>query len=165
MFPYSCLLFRLSGHDDLTTTLVQQCCQSQSTVQRVIETSGDNDALLFEALNVNDEVQKVLTKYEDMKIPSVVPTQPKHEMKPLADEPDDSPSVGKEDALVRKPAGSRSGDRGGQHDEMIDDFDEMIFGRKSGGTSEDRHDAKKQASAKDDDPKKQEPGKDDLIPF
>ncbi|KAJ6693730.1 hypothetical protein OIU85_004501, partial [Salix viminalis] len=47
--------------DGLATTLVQQCCQSQRTVQRIIETAGDNDALLFEGLNVNDEIQKVLS--------------------------------------------------------------------------------------------------------
>ncbi|KAA8534486.1 hypothetical protein F0562_032003 [Nyssa sinensis] len=52
--------------DDLTITLVEQCHQSQFTVQRIIETVGDNEALLFEALNVNDEIQKVLLKYEDL---------------------------------------------------------------------------------------------------
>ncbi|OAY81922.1 TOM1-like protein 2 [Ananas comosus] len=35
--------------DDLTTTLVQQCQQSQYTIQRIIESAGDNEALLFEA--------------------------------------------------------------------------------------------------------------------
>ncbi|KAG9133906.1 hypothetical protein Leryth_004632 [Lithospermum erythrorhizon] len=135
--------------DDLTTTLVQQCRQSQFTVQRIIETAGDNEALLFEALNVNDEVLKVLNKYEDMKPPSSTP-QPEPAMIPVAAEPDDSPHVGQEDALVRKPAGSRTGSQGGQNDEMMDDLDEMIFGRKSGGTSEEGHDAKKQAPRKDD---------------
>ncbi|CAK9166027.1 unnamed protein product, partial [Ilex paraguariensis] len=39
-----------NAEDDLTATLVQQCHQSQFTVQRIIETAGDNEALLFEAL-------------------------------------------------------------------------------------------------------------------
>ncbi|KAG9155742.1 hypothetical protein Leryth_004007 [Lithospermum erythrorhizon] len=140
--------------DDLTTMLIQQCRQSQFTVQRIIETAGDNEALLFEALNVNDEVQKVLTKYEDMNVPPVVPPQPEPAMIPVASEPDESPRVEKEDALIRKSSGSRSGSQGGQHDEMMDDLDEMIFGTKSDGASGDRHDAKKEA-----------PGKDDLISF
>ncbi|GFY83947.1 target of Myb protein 1 [Actinidia rufa] len=81
--------------DDLTATLVQQCRQSQYTVQRIIETAGDNEDLLFEALNVNDEIQKVLSKYEDLKKPSVVPQVPEPAMIPVAVEPDDAPHVGK----------------------------------------------------------------------
>nr|XP_023900841.1 TOM1-like protein 1 [Quercus suber] len=129
--------------DDLTTTLVQQCRQAQFTVQRIIETAGDNEALLFEALNVNDEIQKVLSKFEELKKPSV-PPEPEPAMIPVAVEPDESPRHAKEDALIRKPAGSRGGGPGGSTDEMMDDLDEMIFGKKGGGTSESGHDSKKQ---------------------
>lgn len=135
--------------DDLTTTLVHQCRQSQLTVQRIIEKAGDNEALLFEALNVNDEIQKVLSKYEELKTPSVVPVIPEPAMIPVAVEPD-SPVNAKEDALVRKPAGSRGGTHGGSNDDMMDDLDEMIFGKKGGGTSQVVHDPKKQQSSKDD---------------
>ncbi|XP_027109845.1 TOM1-like protein 1 [Coffea eugenioides] len=136
--------------DDLTVTLVQQCRESQYTVQRIIERAGDNEALLFEALNVNDEIQKVLSKYDDMKKPLEVKPEPEPAMIPVAVEPDDSPRVGKEDALIRKPAGSRTGAQGGNNDEMMDDLDEMIFGKKPGGTSEGGHNAKKQQGPKDD---------------
>ncbi|XP_034711161.1 TOM1-like protein 1 [Vitis riparia] len=136
--------------DDLTTTLVQQCHQSQFTVQSIIETAGDNEALLFEALNVNDEIQKVLSNYDELKKPSVVPPEPEPAMIPVAIEPDESPRCAKEDSLIRKPAGSRGGAQGGNNDEMMDDLDEMIFGKKVGGTSEGGHDAKKQQSPKDD---------------
>ncbi|KAK4572274.1 hypothetical protein RGQ29_030632 [Quercus rubra] len=129
--------------DDLTATLVQQCRQAQFTVQRIIETAGDNEALLFEALNVNDEIQKVLSKFEELKKPSV-PPEPEPAMIPVAVEPDESPRHAKEDALIRKPAGSRGGGQGGSTDEMMDDLDEMIFGKKGGGTSEGGHDSKKQ---------------------
>lgn len=142
--------------DDLATTLVHQCRQSQYTVQRIIETAGDNEALLFEALNVNDEIQQVLTKYEDLKKPSIVPQEPEPAMIPVAVEPDDSPRVGKEDALIRKPASSRAGGaQGGNNDDMMDDLDEMIFGKKTGSASE----------AGGQDAKKQQPPKDDLISF
>ncbi|XP_059624940.1 TOM1-like protein 1 [Cornus florida] len=134
--------------DDLTTTLVQQCRQSQFTVQRIIESGGDNEAVLFEALNVNDEIQKVLSKHEDLKKPSAYPLDPEPAMIPVAVEPDESHHLGKEDALIRKPAGSRGGAQGGHNDEMMDDLDEMIFGKKSGGTSQAGHDTKK--SSKDD---------------
>ncbi|GMI85421.1 hypothetical protein HRI_002211400 [Hibiscus trionum] len=59
--------------DDLITTLAQQCRESQSTVVRIIETAGDNESLLFEALNVNDEIQKALSKYEELKPPVGTP--------------------------------------------------------------------------------------------
>ncbi|KAL8520327.1 hypothetical protein ACS0TY_011032 [Phlomoides rotata] len=49
--------------DDLTTTLLHQCRESQFTVQTIIEMAGENEAVLFEALNMNDEIQKVLSKY------------------------------------------------------------------------------------------------------
>lgn len=130
--------------DDLTTTLVQQCRQSQYTVQNMIETAGDNETLLYEALNVNDEIQKALSKYEDLKKPSVVSHELEPAMIPVAVEPDDSPRIGnQEEALIRKSAASR----GGTHnDEMMDDLDEMIFGKKSGES-------------------KSSSGKDDLIKF
>lgn len=136
--------------DDLATTLVQQCRQSQVTVQRIIETAGDNEALLFEALNVNDEIQKVLSNYEGMKPASIQPSAPEPALIPVAVEPEESPRAGKEDALIRKPAGSR-GIQGGQHDEMMDDLDEMIFGKKSGATSDSVIQPSKPPGAKDDD--------------
>ncbi|KAE9596485.1 hypothetical protein Lal_00007716 [Lupinus albus] len=131
--------------DDLTTTLVQQCRRSQASVLRVIESAGDNEALLFEALNVNDEIQKVLSKYEELKVPTVIPVPHEPAMIPVAVEPDESPQHTKEDALIRKPAGSRAGTHGGSNDDMMD---EMIFGGKSGDSSAD--DTKKQQSSKDD---------------
>lgn len=132
--------------DDLTTTLFHQCRQSRNTVQRIIETAGDNEAVLFEALNVNDEIQKVLSKYEEIKTPPVMPQEPEPAMIPVAVEPDDSPRSGKEESLVRKPTRSH----GGNNDEMMDDLDEMIFGKKGGGSSEAGQDSKKQQAPKDD---------------
>ncbi|XP_010558637.1 PREDICTED: TOM1-like protein 2 [Tarenaya hassleriana] len=140
--------------DDLTITLVHQCRESQTTVQRIIETAGENEALLFEALNVNDEIQKTMTKYEEMKKkPSgAAPTAPEPAMIPVAVEPDsDSPVHAKEEpSLIRKPSGSR----GGTHadaDGMMDDLDEMIFGKNSGVSGSGHDPKKKQQSSKDDD--------------
>lgn len=137
----------------MTITLVQQCRQSQYAVQRIIETAGDNEALLFEALNVNDEIQKVMSKYEELNNPLVIQREPEPAMIPVATEPDDSPHYGQEDALVRKPAASRAGAQSGNNDDMMDDLDEMIFGKKggSGGTSEGGQDTKKKQARKDDD--------------
>ncbi|KAG5542496.1 hypothetical protein RHGRI_022143 [Rhododendron griersonianum] len=122
-----------------------ECHGSQCTVQRIFETAGDNEALLFEALDVNDEIQKVILRYEDLMKPSVVHREPEPAMIPVAVEPDDSPHFGKEDALIRKSATSRAAELVGHTDEMMDDLDEMIFGTKSGGTSESVQDTSKKA--------------------
>ncbi|CAK9138416.1 unnamed protein product [Ilex paraguariensis] len=79
------------------------------TIWRIIVTAGDNEALLFEALNVNDEIQKVLSKYEEMNKSSGIPREPEPAMISIAVEPDESPRLGKEEALIRKPMGSRGG--------------------------------------------------------
>ncbi|KAJ1415121.1 VHS domain [Sesbania bispinosa] len=135
--------------DDLTTTLVQQCHQSQSTVHRIIETAGNNEAVLFEALHVNEEIQNVLSKYEELKKPKVLgPLKSQPAMIPVAIEPDESPHFREENALIRKPSGSRG--VGVSHEDMMDDLDEMIFGKKGGDTSEWVQYPKKQQSSKDD---------------
>ncbi|KAI3905065.1 hypothetical protein MKX01_017311 [Papaver californicum] len=124
--------------DDLTTTLFQQCHQSQLTVRRIIETAGDNEAVLFEALNINGEIQKVLSKYEELNKPFVAHAEAEPAMVPVAVEPDE------------KSAGSRI-PRGGESDDMMDDLDEMIFGKKSGCTSEAGQDGNKKPSQPKDD--------------
>ncbi|KAK8925979.1 hypothetical protein KSP39_PZI018966 [Platanthera zijinensis] len=135
--------------DDLATTLMHQCQQSQYTIQRIIDAVGDDESVLSEALNVNDELQKVLLKYEDLKKPAVVHSEPEPAMIPVAVEPEESPRVSREEILVRKPAGFQGRSR--EDDDMLHDLDEMIFG---GSGSED-HDPRK----------KQQPKKDDLISF
>ena len=54
---------------------------------------------------MNDEIQKVLSKYEEMKKPSEVHREPEPAMIAIAAEPDEPPHVGKEESLIRKPAG------------------------------------------------------------
>ncbi|CAL5212740.1 unnamed protein product [Lathyrus oleraceus] len=137
---------------DLTITLVQQCCESQSTVHRIIETVGNNESLLFEALQVNDEIHKVLSKCEELKKrnkkPNVSPRKPEPDMLiPVAIEPDESPHF-REDALIRKQPNSKTGVQGLSHDDMMDDLDEMIFGKKGGDTSQWGQDPKNQQSSK-----------------
>lgn len=133
--------------DDLTMTLVQQCHESQYTIQRIIETAGD-EAVLFEALNLNDEIQKAICKYDELNKPLTVRSEPEPAMIPVAVEPDDSPRISNEDSLVRKPAGSRLRDK--EDDDILHDLDEMIFGK--GATSSEGQEPKK-------------PHKDDLIHF
>ncbi|KAJ3707056.1 hypothetical protein LUZ61_010761 [Rhynchospora tenuis] len=138
--------------DDLTATLVHQCHQSQFTVQRIIETSEGDESVLFEALNINDELQKALTKYDEIKKPHGIHQEPEPPMIPVAAEPEESPRATKEESLIRKPVGSRA--RSGGDEDIMDDLDEMIFGKKSGtsgaGTSEGEGKNKKSEHDKDD---------------
>lgn len=119
--------------DDLTTTLVQQCQQCQYTIQRIVETAGENEAQLFEALGIHEELQKVLAKYEDLKEPVRVEPEPEPAMIPVTVEPEESPrAVSKQDAH-KKPGGS--GDRPGG-DDLLQDLDDMIFGKNGGPSSQ-----------------------------
>ncbi|KAL5224943.1 hypothetical protein ABZP36_011582 [Zizania latifolia] len=103
--------------DDLTTILVQQCRQCQYTIQRIVETAGDNEAHIFEALGIHDELHKVLSKYAELKEPVVAEPA----MIPVTVEPENSPRTVSKDG----------------HD-LLQDLDDMIFGKK-GGTSSQQH--------------------------
>jgi hypothetical protein len=108
---------------------------------------GDNEAVLFEALSVNDEVQKVLSKYEEMKKPKASEnTEQRPVVIPIATEREDSTAASNEDdSLVRKPAASRTSSG---RDDILDDLDEMIFGKKGGSSSQEG--LKKEDLKKDD---------------
>uniref|UniRef100_A0A0D6QZC3 VHS domain-containing protein n=1 Tax=Araucaria cunninghamii TaxID=56994 RepID=A0A0D6QZC3_ARACU len=130
--------------DDLTSTLVQQCRQSQITVQRLVESAGENESFLCEALNVNDEIQRVLSKYEEML--KVLKPEPAHVSEPASIpvhvEEQDLPQAAHEEALVRNhiPKSSNTPPRYAE-DAAMADLDDMIFGRKSGKSGE--HDSQK----------------------
>jgi hypothetical protein len=152
-------------HDDLAITLVQQCRRSQTTAQRIIETCGENEAVLFEALNVNDELVKTLSKYEELKKPSAPLAAPEPAMIPVAAEPVDSHVLAKEEeSLVRKFSGGATTHGSSSDDMMMDDLDEMIFGKRGFGNSS--SDATNANAAIENDSKKQQSSKnDDLIRF
>lgn len=149
--------------EELTLTLAQQCRTSQINVQRIIERSGDADPVLFEALNVNDDLQRVLTKFEEMSKPTngaeqqnphAAEEEPAVFAHVQAMEEDDSHGGGGEEAaaLVRN-RGSKTpvtATSSSHDDDAMADLDAMIFGNKSG----------EQRSQK---PKKQD--SDDLIMF
>ncbi|CAA3024914.1 TOM1-like protein 2 [Olea europaea var. sylvestris] len=61
--------------DDLTVSMLEKCRHSLPVLQGIIESTSDDDLMLFEALNLNDEIQKVISKYEEM-VASLEPEQP-----------------------------------------------------------------------------------------
>ena len=57
-------LYMLWLQDELTVSLMEKCKQSQPLIQMIIESTTDDEGVLFEALHVNDELQRVLAIYE-----------------------------------------------------------------------------------------------------
>ncbi|RVW53556.1 TOM1-like protein 2 [Vitis vinifera] len=56
--------------DDLTVSMVEKCKQSQPVVQRIVESTINDEGMLFEALYLHDELQQVISKYEEMEAKS-----------------------------------------------------------------------------------------------
>ncbi|KAJ3681659.1 hypothetical protein LUZ60_014232 [Juncus effusus] len=109
--------------DDLTSTLVQQCNQSQYTIQKIIESSGENETFLFEALSVNDELQKILDKYQELKNPvRSEQTGPEPAVIPVSVEP--SGSANKPAGSGNKPVGE--GNKPGGVNREDDSDDDLI---------------------------------------
>ncbi|KAF8401881.1 hypothetical protein HHK36_012831 [Tetracentron sinense] len=52
--------------DDLTLSMLEKCKQSQPVIQRVVESTIDDEGMLFEALSLHDELQQIISKYEEM---------------------------------------------------------------------------------------------------
>lgn len=52
--------------NELTVSLLDKCKESLPEVQRIIERTTDDEGMLFEALNLHDELQLVISKYEEM---------------------------------------------------------------------------------------------------
>jgi len=45
---------------------LDKCKQSQPVIQRIIESTTDDEAMLFEALNLHDELQQVILRYNEL---------------------------------------------------------------------------------------------------
>ncbi|XP_058101620.1 TOM1-like protein 2 [Magnolia sinica] len=63
--------------DDLTLSMLDKCKESQPIIQRIIETTTDDEGMLFEALNLHEELQNILSmnaEIEDAAPPVSVPS-------------------------------------------------------------------------------------------
>lgn len=50
--------------DDLTISMLEKCKESQPIIKGIVESTTDDEGMLFEALYLNDELQQIITKYE-----------------------------------------------------------------------------------------------------
>ncbi|KAL0884520.1 hypothetical protein Bca101_008501 [Brassica carinata] len=72
--------------DDLTVSLVEKCIQSQPLIQMIIESTADDEGVLFEALHVNDELQRVLSIYDETEKEASIVEQDSSGPKPIEEE-------------------------------------------------------------------------------
>ncbi|KAG8389208.1 hypothetical protein BUALT_Bualt02G0205000 [Buddleja alternifolia] len=52
--------------DDLTISMLSKCKQSLPVVQRIIESTSDDEVMLFDALNLHDELQLVISRHAEL---------------------------------------------------------------------------------------------------
>lgn len=52
--------------DELTVSMLDKCKQSLPVVQRIAEVTTDDDLMLFEALNLHDELQQIISRCEEI---------------------------------------------------------------------------------------------------
>lgn len=54
--------------DELLISMAEKCKESQPVLQRIIETTTDDESMLFEALNLHDELEQVLANYAKLEL-------------------------------------------------------------------------------------------------
>ncbi|KAJ7972646.1 TOM1-like protein 2 [Quillaja saponaria] len=52
--------------EDLTLTLLEKCRQSQPVIKGIVEGTTDDEGMLFESLYLNDELQQLISKCEEL---------------------------------------------------------------------------------------------------
>ncbi|KAJ7977238.1 TOM1-like protein 2 [Quillaja saponaria] len=52
--------------EDLTLNLLEKCKHSQPIIKGIVEGTTDDEGMLFEALYLNDELQRVISKFEEL---------------------------------------------------------------------------------------------------
>ncbi|KAH7669822.1 ENTH/VHS domain-containing protein [Dioscorea alata] len=100
--------------DELMMTILEKCKDAQPMLQRIIETTVDDEPLLIEALSLHDELQQVLAKCEerDFASPQTVEHNPDDSGTPCS-QPGGCTSEEK-DAADSQPEGNSAGERMGE---------------------------------------------------
>lgn len=52
--------------DDLTISMLDKCKQSLPVVQRIIESTSDDEVMLFDALNLHEELQNAVSRHSEL---------------------------------------------------------------------------------------------------
>lgn len=100
--------------DELTISMLDKCKESQPVIQRIVQSTSDDESMLFEALHLNDELQQVISKFEELLVnkrsDTVHPEEPKEPNSadarslPLVEAPDVNKSTESSKAEIAKSA-------------------------------------------------------------
>jgi GAT domain len=52
--------------NDLTTSILDKCRDTQPVIKKIIERTTDDEAMLFEAISLHDEIDVVLSKFREI---------------------------------------------------------------------------------------------------
>lgn len=52
----------------MAVSMLENCKQSVAVIRRIIEGTSDDEGMLFEALNLHDEIQKAISRYTEMEV-------------------------------------------------------------------------------------------------
>lgn len=52
--------------EDLTLSMLERCKESQPVIKGIIERTTDDEGMLFEALYLHDELERIISKYEEL---------------------------------------------------------------------------------------------------
>lgn len=52
--------------DDLAVSMLESCKRSLSVIQRIVESTSGDEGLMFEALNLHDELRQIISRYEEI---------------------------------------------------------------------------------------------------
>ncbi|MED6110768.1 hypothetical protein PIB30_045870 [Stylosanthes scabra] len=80
--------------EDLTLSLLDKCKQSLSIIKGIAESTTDDEETLFEALYLNDELQQIVSKYEELEAAQ----------KPVAQEPPSADTANHDAEAVQNPS-------------------------------------------------------------
>ncbi|KAJ3689457.1 hypothetical protein LUZ61_018621 [Rhynchospora tenuis] len=69
--------------DDLTMSILEKCREVKPVIKRIIESTADDEAMLFEAINLHDEIDVVLSKFGEITLDH----PPKTDVEPISNEP------------------------------------------------------------------------------
>ena len=64
--------------EDLTLSMLKNCKQSQPVIKVIIESTTDDEGMLFEALYYHDELEQVISKYEQLEAAQKAGEQPEN---------------------------------------------------------------------------------------
>ncbi|GAA0143259.1 hypothetical protein LIER_35706 [Lithospermum erythrorhizon] len=52
--------------EELTVSMYEKCKHSLPVMQRIIQSTSDDEVMMFDALNLHDELQQITSKYEEL---------------------------------------------------------------------------------------------------